>query len=331
VRRRDFIAVLGGAAVALPLNARPQPLDKTRRIGVLMGLADGDPEGQSGIAALREGLKELGWSEGRNLVIDLRWSGGDANRMRVLAAELVSLRPNVIVGHSTGSTNALRQATDTIPIVFIQVSDPIGSGFITSLASPGGNLTGFSMYERSMGGKWLEILKEIAPAVKRVALMFNPQTAPYVPRYYLSSFQEAAQQFNVELITMPVRSPAEIEDTIKRLAQRAGGGLAFMPDTFLFAHRELIVGLVTKHQLPAISSYRSYTTGGGLVSYGVDIPDLFRRSATYVDHILKGEKPSDLPVQQPTKFELVINLDAAKALGLTVPPLLLAEADEVIE
>ncbi|MGC2204279.1 MAG: ABC transporter substrate-binding protein, partial [Stellaceae bacterium] len=215
--------------------------------------------------------------------------------------------------------------------VFVQVSDPIGSGFIKSLARPRGNLTGFSMYELSMGGKWLEFLKEIAPAITRVALMFNPQTAPYVPRYYLSSLQAAAPQFKVELVTMRVQSPAEIEDAINALAQRADVGLAVMPDSFELVHRELIVALATKHRLPLISPYRSFTADGGLLSYGVDVPDLFRRSAAYVDRILKGEKPADLPVQQPTKFELVINLKTAKALGLTFPPALLVAADEVIE
>ncbi len=331
MRRRDVIALLGGVAVALPLNAGAQPLDQMRRIGVLMGLAEDDPEAQSDIAALREGLKEPGWNEGRNARIDLRWSAGDANRMRAFAAELVGLRPEVIVAHTTGPTIALRKATDTIPIVFIQISDPIGSGFITSLARPGGNLTGFSMYEPSMGGKWLEFLKEIAPAVTRVVLMFNPQTAPYVPRYYLSSFQAAAPQFKVELVSMRVQSAAEIEDAINGLAQRVDVGLAVMPDSFGLAHRELIVALATKQRLPLISPYRSFTADGGLISYGVDVPDLFRRSAVYVDRILKGEKPADLPVQQPTKFQLVINMKTAKALGLTIPPALLALADELIE
>lgn len=330
MRRRDVIALIGGAA-AWPLLARAQPPDQMRRIAVLMGVADVDPEGQSDVAALRAGLKELGWSEGHNLEIDLRWSAGNANRMRVLAAELVSLQPDVIVANATGPTTTLRQATETIPIVFVQVSDPIGSGFIASLARPGGNLTGFSMYELSMAGKWLQILKEIAPEVTRVAVMFNPQTAPYVPRYYLSSLEPAALQFKVELIKTPVQSSTAIEDVINGLAQPAGGGLAVMPDSFVLVHRELIVGLATKHRLPSISPYRSFTVDGGLISYGVNVPDLFRRSATYVDRILKGDKPADLPVQQPTRFELIANLKTAGALGLIVPSILLATADELIE
>ena len=296
-----------------------------------MGLAESDQEAQSDITALQAGLKELGWGDGRNIAIDVRWSAGDSARMRALAAELVGLHPDLLIGHTTGPTTALRQATDTIPIIFFQISDPIGSGFISSLARPGGNLTGFSSYELSMGGKWLQLLTEIAPGLKRAGILFNPQTAPYVPRYYLISFEEAASRHKVELVTLSVQSSAEIEDAIDRLAQQTDAGLAVMPDSFGLVHRDLIVGLTLKHRLPTISPYRDYALIGGLLSYGIDIPDLFRRSAAYVDRILKGERPENLPAQQPTKFELVINLKTAEALGLTVPPVLLAQADEVIE
>jgi putative tryptophan/tyrosine transport system substrate-binding protein len=331
MNRRDLLVLLGGAATLRSFAARAQKGDQMRRIGVLMGLAESDQEGQSDVTALQAGLKELGWSDGRNIAIDLRWTAGDSTRMRALAAELVGLHPDLLVGHSTPSTTALRQATDEIPIIFIQISDPIGSGFISSLASPGGNLTGFSNYELSMGGKWLQLLTEIAPGLTRVGVLFNPRTAPYVPRYYLVSFEAAALRHKLELVTMSVQSPAEIEDAIDRLAQQAGAGLAIMPDSFGLVHRDLIVGLTLKHRLPTISPYRDFILIGGLLSYGVDIPHLFRRSAAYVDRILKGERPNNLPVQQPTKYELVVNLKTAKAFGLTVPPILLAQADEVIE
>ena len=331
MRRREFIALAASASAAWPLAAHPQQRDHKRRIGVLMGLAESDGEAQSDIAGLRAGLEELGWNQGRNIAIDLRWGAGDSNRMREFAAELVDLHPDLLIAHTTGPTIALREATDTIPIIFIQISDPIGSGFITSLANPGGNLTGFSNYELSMGGKWLQLLEEIAPGVTRVGLLFNPQTAPYVPRYYLSSFETAARQYQVALVTLSVQSPADIQNAIDGLAQRAGAGLAVMPDSFGLVHRDLIVGLAIEHQLPMISPYRSYVQSGGLLSYGIDIPDLFARAALYVDRILKGEKPGDLPVQQPTKYEFVLNLKTAKALGLTVPQSILARADEVME
>jgi putative ABC transport system substrate-binding protein len=331
MRRRDLVALLSGVVGALPLDAHAQQRDQIRRIGVLMGLAESDREARSDIGALQAGLKELGWSDGRNVAVDIRWGAGDSDRMQALAVELVGLHPDLLIGHSTGSTTALQRLTDTIPIIFIQISDPIGNGFVASLASPGGNLTGFSNYELSMGGKWLQMLTEIAPELRRVGVLFNPQTAPYVPRYYLISFEVAALRHKVELITMSVQSPAEIEDAIDRLAQQAFAGLAIMPDAFGLVHRDLIIGLATTHQLPMISPYRVYTALGGLLSYGVDIPDLFRRSVAYIDSILKGEKPGNLPVQQPTKYELVVNMKTAKALGLTVPPVLLAEADEVIE
>jgi putative tryptophan/tyrosine transport system substrate-binding protein len=331
VRRRDLIALLGGAVTLRPFPARAQKGEQARRIGVLMGLAESDEEARSDISALKAGLKELGWSEDRNIAIDLRWGAGDSSRMRALAAELVGLHPDLLIGHTTGPTTALRQATDTIPIIFIQISDPIGSGFISSLAGPGGNLTGFSNYELSMGGKWLQLLTEIAPGLTRVGVLFNPRTAPYVPRYYLISLEAAAPRHRVELVTLPVESPAEIEEGIDKLAQQAGAGLAIMPDSFGLVHRDLIVGLTLKHKLPTISPYRDYIAVGGLLSYGVDIPDLFRRAADYVDRVFKGERPGDLPVQQPTKFELVINQKTATALGLTVPPALFAQADEVIE
>jgi putative ABC transport system substrate-binding protein len=331
LRRREFIALLGGAAAAWPHAARAQQPERMRRVGFLSSIAESDPEAQSMVAALHQALQESGWVDGRNLRIDRRWAAGNPGRIEALAKELVGLQPEVIVGYSTPTVVALRKETDTIPIVFVQVSDPIGTGFIANLAHPGGNITGFSNFESSMGGKWVELLKETAPGVARVALMFNPETAPYVTSYYQGPFEAAAPSFGVQPSVNPVHNDLEVESAITALGREPGGGLVVMPDSFNIVHRERIIALAARHKLPVIYPYRFAVMEGGLMSYGVDQVDLFRRAAAYVDRILKGAKPADLPVQAPTKFEFVINLKTAKALGLTVPPTLLATADEVID
>jgi len=325
VKRRDFITLLGGAAAAWPLAARAQRREK--RVGVLMGLPESDRVGQAEVAALRQGLRDLGWREGDDLRIDVRWPGADAERARILAKEIIALSPDVILARSTPATAALKAQTRTIPIVFVQVAEPIVSGLVESLSRPGGNITGFTNFEASIGGKWLQLLKEIAPEVVRITMMYNPDTAPYA-RSFLEPAKTAAATLDLDVSTATVRSEAEIENTIAALAARKGGGLVQIPDTFTNEHRELVAKLTAQYRIPAISSNSG---GGGLIVYNVDSLDVLRRAATYVDRIIKGEKPSNLPVQQPTKFRLTIDLKFAKALGLTVPPTLLAIADEVIE
>jgi putative ABC transport system substrate-binding protein len=331
MRRRDFIRVIGGAAVLRPFAARAQQAGVVRRVGMLSSLAESDAESQALVAALHQALAEFGWVDGRNLRIDHRWAAGDPRRLTAFAKELLGLQPDVVVGHTTPSVIALRNDTETIPIVFVQISDPIGTGFITNLARPGGNITGFTNFESSMGGKWVEILKEIAPGVTRIALLFNPETAPYVTSYYQGPFEAAAPLFGVQPSVNPVHNDLEVESAITVLGREPGGGLIVMPDGFNIVHRERIIALAARHKLPVIYPYRFAVTEGGLVSYGTDVTDLFRRAASYVDRILRGTKPADLPVQAPVKFELVINLKTAKALGLTVPMTLQAGADEVIE
>jgi putative tryptophan/tyrosine transport system substrate-binding protein len=331
VRRREFITLLGGAAAAWPLPARAQQPERMRRIGVFMPLAADDPIGQARIAALREGLAKLGWTEGRNIRIDTRWtSTGDLESMQRFAKELVALQPDLIVTQSTPITATLLQETRTIPIVFALVADPIGSGFVASFAKPGGNVTGFVTIEPTMAGKWLELLKEIAPRVARVAFLFNPVTATYF-EYWLKPFKAAAVSFAVEAIAAPVRDRSELESVIAEQARAPNGGLVVMPDTFTDTHRVEITSLAAGYRLPAVYPYRQFTAVGGLLSYGDDLIDNFRRAPTYVDRILKGEKPSELPVQAPVKFDLVINQKTAKALGLEVPLHLQQRADEVIE
>ena len=331
MRRREFITLLGGAAAAWPLAARAQQPERMRRIGVLMAYAESDREGQACVAAFREGLQKLGWAEGRNIRIDTRWATpGDAEAMQRFAKELVALQPDLILSQSTPTTAALLQQTRTIPIVFANVSDPVGSGFVASFPRPGGNVTGFTNIEPTMAGKWLELLKEIAPRVDRVAFLFNPATAPYA-EYYLNPFKAAAASFAVEAIAAPVRDTSELESVVAAQAREPNGGLIVMPDTFTSAHRVEITSLAARYRLPAVYPFRFFTELGGLLSYGNDLPDNFRRAATYVDRILKGAKPSELPVQAPVKFELVINLKTAKALGLDVPLQLQQRADEVIE
>jgi putative tryptophan/tyrosine transport system substrate-binding protein len=301
-----------------------------RRIAVLMTLSESDREGKARVEAFREGLQKLGWAEGRNIRIDIRWATSDAALMQRFAKELVALGPDLILSHNTPTTATLLQQTRTIPIVFAVVSDPVGSGFVASFSRPGGNATGFTNIEPTMAGKWLELLKEIAPRVSRVAFLFNPSTAPYA-EYYMSPFKAAAASFALEAIAAPVRDTSELESAIAAQARAPNGGLVVMTDSFLVTHRAEITSLAARYHLPAVYPFRFFAELGGLLSYGNDLVDQFRRAATYADRILKGEKPSELPVQAPVKFELVINLKTAKALGLDVPPTLLARADEVIE
>jgi putative tryptophan/tyrosine transport system substrate-binding protein len=328
--RREFIAGLGSAA-AWPAVARGQQPARMRRISVLMAYDENDPEGKAYLSGFMQGLAELGWTDGRNLRMDVRWAAGNVDRVRMYAKELVDLQPNVILADTTPVIAALQQETRTIPIVLLEVSDPIGSGFIVSLARPGGNITGFIHYEGSMGGKWLQLLTEIAPGVKRVAMIFNPDTAPYVSAYYLPSFNAAAQSLNVEPIAAPVRTDAEIETVINSLGGEPGGGLVVVPDIFMLVHRAPIILLAAHNNVPAVYQDSVFVRGGGLLSYGPDLVEIYHRSASYVDRLLKGEKPAELPVQVPTKFEMAVNVIAAKALGLTVPQSILLRADEVIE
>jgi putative tryptophan/tyrosine transport system substrate-binding protein len=331
MKRREFITLLSGAAATWPLAARAQQGERVRRVGVLSNFAESDLEAQSMVEALHQTLQELGWVEGRNLRFDHRWAAGNSTRIQAFAKALVALQPDVIVGHVTPAVAALQKETSTIPIVFIQVSDPIGAGFIANLAHPGGNITGFTTYEPSMVGKWVEMLKEMAPRVSRLAFLFNPQTAPFVTRYYQGPLESSARSLGIQASANPVHNASEIESVITALAREPGVGLIVMPDSFNIVHRERIIALAAQNKLPAISPYQFMVVEGGLMSYGVDLVDLFRRAAAYVDRILKGEKPADLPVQAPTKFALVINLKTAKALGLEVPLHLQQLADEVIE
>jgi ABC-type uncharacterized transport system substrate-binding protein len=324
--RREFITLLGGAA-AWPMAARGQ--ERVRRVGTLMSLAEDDPEDRQRRAAFQQALGQLGWTEGGNLRIDYRWYGGDPARARALAKELVELEPDLIVATATPALTALALLMRPIPIVFVAVSDPVGQGFVASLARPGGNATGLTFFEFSVVSKMLEVLKQIAPGVSRVALAFNPDNLSTPP--FVRAIEAAAPTLAVELIKIPVRSAAEIEPALATIARQGGNGLMGLPDPFTNAHRDLIVSLAARYRLPAIYIQRAFVAAGGLISYGIDVTDLFRRAAPYVDRILKGAKPADLPVQQPTKFELAINLKAAKALGLEVPSSLLATADEVIE
>ncbi len=334
MRRREFITLIGGAAAApsmlWPLAARAQQPDRVRRIGVLMGYAESDPEAQAFVAAFREQLQKFGWREGRNIRIDLRWTALDAQAMQRFAKELIVLQPDLILSQTTPTTAALLQQTRTIPIVFANISDPVGSGFVANLPQPGGNATGFINLEDSMAGKWLELLKEIAPRVNRVAFLFNPATATYA-EYYLNPFKAAAASFAVEANAAPVHDTSGIETVISAQAREPNGGLVVMPDSFTSFHRAEITLLAARYRLPAVYPHRIFAELGGLLAYGTDRVDLFRRAATYADRILKGAKPADLPVQLPTKFELVINLKTAKTLGLDVPLHLQQRADAVIE
>jgi putative ABC transport system substrate-binding protein len=328
LRRREFIAALGGAA-AWPLAARAQQPDRVRRIGVLMAYDESDPEAKRWLSAFMQGLTELGWTDGRNVRMDLRWGGLDINRIRALAHDLVGLQPDIILATSTPATAALQRETRTIPIVFGPVADPVGSGFVVGLPRPGGNITGFIGYEASLAGKWLQLLTEIAPGVKRAAAIFNPDTGN--GSYYLPSFEQAARSLKVEPITALVHSDAEIAAAITSLGREPGGGLVLMPDTFMVVHRAPIILLAAQYKVPAIFNFIGFVRDGGLLSYGPDNLDLFRRAASYVDRILRGAKPADLPVELPVKFEMAVNLKTATALGLAIPPSILLRADEVIE
>jgi putative tryptophan/tyrosine transport system substrate-binding protein len=331
IARREFILAFGGAAVAWPLAAGAQQSNRMRRMGVLVGYAEHDSEAQAQIAALRETLQKLGWTANQNIQINERWASGDVDKIRRYAAELVHLNPDVIVGVSVSAAVALRYETRTIPIVFTRVSDPIGSGLVETLSHPNGNATGFTNFEASIGSKWLELLKEIVPGVKRVAIVFNPETAARGGSFYLGPFQVAAALFAVTPMEAPVHNVGDIESALSSLASEPNSGVVVMPDAFTPVHRDLIITLTARYRLPAVYPFRFFATSGGLMSYGVNVIEQFPRAAAYVDRILKGAKPADLPVQQPTKFELVINLKAAKALGLTVSESILQRADEVIE
>jgi len=330
MKRREFITLLGGAA-ACPLAARAQQPEQMRLIGVLMGFPESDSQAQRYIAAFRDELHKLGWTEGRNVRIDTRWATpAEADLMRQFAKELIAQQPDLILSNTTPTTTALLQQTRTIPIVFATVADPVGSGFVASFPRPGGNVTGFAVSDDALGGKWLELLKEIAPRVARVAIVFNPAAATYA-EFWLNSFKAAAPSFAVEAIAAPVRDLSELESVVAAQAREPNGGLIVMPDSFTDAHSIEITSLVARYRLPAVYAYRFFAVLGGLLSYGPDLTDNFRRAATYADRILKGEKPAYLPVQAPTKYDLVINLKTAKALGLDVPWFLQQRADQVIE
>jgi putative tryptophan/tyrosine transport system substrate-binding protein len=328
MRRRVFIKVVAGSVAAWPLAAHAQP-DRMRRLGVLISAAEADAEGQARVAALRLGLLEHGWVEGRNLEIHFRWGGGDSSRMRVYAAELVNLNPDVIFAAPSLALAEVQRATRTIPVVFAQVSDPVGAGFVASLAHPGGNITGFALFEFAVGAKWLELLKQIAPSVSRVAVIYDPATPSATG--FLPLIEAAGRSFGVDIFVHSVRDANEIEGAMSALAAQANGGLIAIASPLITGKRDLIISLANKSRLPTIFSLRFYAEAGGLASYGVDNHELYRRAASYVDRILRGEKPSELPVQEATKFQLVINLKTAKTLGLTVPSSLLAAADDLIE
>jgi putative ABC transport system substrate-binding protein len=328
IARRKLLAALAGAS-AWPFAARAQQVERMRRVGVLMNLAADDPETQARMTAFVQGLQQVGWTDGRNVRIDIRWGAGDAELIRRYAAELVALAPDVILASGGSSLVPLHQLTNTVPLVFVIVPDPVGAGFVASLARPGGNATGFTNIEYGMSGKWLELLKQIAPGVARVAVLRDPSSASGIGQW--GAIQAVAPAFGVELRPVDVRDGAEIERAVGVLAGTANWGLIVVTSAIAIFHRERIIALAAKHGLPAIFAYRIFATSGGLISYGPDLIDQYRRAAGYIDRMLKGEKPADLPVQAPTKYELVINLKTAKALGLTVPDQLLARADEVVE
>ncbi len=327
IRRREFIA--GISAAAWPLAARAQPAERVRRIGVLMWGDENDPAVKSGVSALRQALADLGWTDGRNVRMDLRWHGDNTNRIRALAQELVGLQPDILLADSIPATAAVQRETRTIPIVVMNVGDPVTSDIVARLDRPSGNITGFAALEASLGGKWLELLSEIAPGLKRVAIMFNPDTAPVST--YMSSFEMAARSLKVELIAAPVHNNVEIETAIVALGREPGSGLVGMPDLFMTARRASIISAAARNNVPAVYWLRVFARDGGLLSYGPYPIDIIRRAATYVDRILRGTKPAELPVQMPTKFEMVVNLKTAKAIGLNIPESFLLRATEVIE
>jgi putative ABC transport system substrate-binding protein len=329
MKRREFITLLGGAAASWPLAARAQQPERMRRIGVLLNLASDDVEGQARLAAFHQGLQQLGWTVGRNVQIDYRWGAGNADLIRKFAAELIAVAPDAILSTGSPSVAAFQQATRTVPIVFVTVVDPVSSGFVDTLARPGGNITGFALYEYSISGKWLQLLKEIAPRMIRAAVIRDP--ALTAGGGQLGVIQAVAPSVGAEVTPVNVRDAGEIERAITAFARLPNGGLVVTASTLAGVHRDLIIALAARYRLPAVYPLRYFVAAGGLISYGPDQIDQYRQAAGYVDRILKGEKPADLPVQTPTKYELVINLKTAKALGLDVPPTLLARADEVIE
>jgi ABC-type uncharacterized transport system substrate-binding protein len=331
MRRREFITLLGGAATTWPITARAQQADRVRRIGVLMAFDETDVRARNWLSLFEDGLAKLGWSGRRKPHTDVRWAGDNVERMRAFANELVALRPDVILSFGTPVTAALQRETHTIPIVFAIVSDPVGEGFVASLSHPGGNITGFHNSESSIGGKWMELLKQIAPSVKRAAMIFNPDTAPGHGKYYMPDFEASARSLNVQPIAAPVRSVAELEKVVTDLGREPGSGFIAMADFFLFINRETAISLAARNRVPAVYPWRDVVVAGGLLSYGPDLADIVRRAAPYVDRILHGEKPANLPVQVPTKFEVAVNLKTAKALGLEVPPSILVSADQVID
>ena len=331
MNKREFITLLGGAAAAWPLAASAQQGERMRRIGVLMINPESDPEGQTWVRVFREEIQKLGWTEGRNIRMDIRWATpGDVEAMSRLAKEFVSHQPDLILSQGTPSTVALLKETRTIPIIFAIAADPIGSGFVANFPRPGGNATGFIVTEPTISGRWVELLKEVAPRVARVAILFNPTTATY-SEYWLKSFKAAAASFALEAIEAPVHNTGDLDSAVAAQAIEPNGGMLVMPDPFTQVHRAEITSLAVRYRIPAIASNRSFAEVGGLLTYGADLADNFRRAAIYADRILKGAKPSELPVQAPVKFELVINMKTARALGLAIPGNLLALADEVIE
>jgi putative tryptophan/tyrosine transport system substrate-binding protein len=331
IRRREFLTFIGGTIAASPAAAGAQTSDRAPRVGMLIGYAENDPDTQARLAAFRQGLDALGWREGHNIIIDYRFAPANPDQGRSLAKELVALRPDALVGNSTPATAALLHESRTIPIVFVGVSDPVGSGFVASFPRPGGNCTGFTNFEPSMVGKWLQMLKEIAPGIVRVAVLFNPKTAPAGGSFFLGPFESVARSFAVEPIPAPVGDDVEIETTLASIGREPGGGVIVMPDAFMTVHRRKIIEGAAMRRLPVVYPYRYQVSDGGLIAYGVDDIDLMRRAAPYVDRVLRGGKPADLPVQAPTKFTLVINLKTANTLGVTIPPTLQQLADEVIE
>ena len=330
MRRRKFITLLGGVAAAWPLVAHAQQGDRMRRLGILMAGAESDPQYQADVAVFREGLQKLGWVDGQNIRVEIRWAGFNAETMRRYAKELIALQPDLILSNDTPTTATLLQQTRTVPIVFATVADPVGSGFVASFARPGGNATGFAVYEASLGGKWLELLKETVPNVSRAVVIFNPATAPFA-EYHLKSINDAATSFGVEVSVAHVHDVSELETVVATQAREPNSGLIVLNEDFMIAHRVEITSLAARYRLPAVYPFRFFAELGGLISYGVDLNDNFRRAVPYADRVLRGAKPSELPVQAPVKFELVINLKTAKAIGIDVPLQLKQRADEVIE
>jgi putative tryptophan/tyrosine transport system substrate-binding protein len=330
MKRREFIALIGSAAAGWPFAAGAQQPQRMRRIAMLISTREDDAEGQARVALLRQGLKELGWTEGLNINVDYRWVGGDAARAKANAMEVVSQKPDLIIANSTLSLAAVRNETSTIPIVFLVVGDPIGQGFVSSLAHPGGNITGFTAFEFATSAKWLELIKEIAPEVRRIAFMFNPAGGPYAEKF-VEAIAPIASSSAIDLMVSPTRDAAEIDQALIAVSGEPKGGLIVSPDAFTASNRGLIISLAARYRLPAIYPYRFFAADGGLLSYGHDSNEPWRRAPAYVDKILRGASPADLPIQQPTKFELIINLKTAKHLGLTIPPQLLDRADELIE